>query len=278
MTIQKELNVAAKNGSKSWDNKTRFVVYGQVFLFFVAWMMALGRLVMNRFWNAKFNVEEIEVLISTEKIPKDMVHFVKKFVLSYFTKRYVMFFPHIVGAILWWNLYFLQLIPSIRQKYRKFHRILGRVLMVCAIAQTISGAGLAYMGNSSTIKLVSYLLAIAVAYCVYNGWYFAAIEKDIPKHKYWSMRLVGYLQTIALQRVCMVLLIISRRTGWPDLYPAYDPTDTATTEKLFEDSFTFCMILAMMFTEWYLASYYGWTESPKNGKGETKEIEAVPKE
>jgi len=70
MTIQKERNGAAKNGSKSWDNKTRFVVYGQVFLFFVAWMMALGKLVMNRFWNAKFNVEEIEVLISTEKNPK----------------------------------------------------------------------------------------------------------------------------------------------------------------------------------------------------------------
>lgn len=278
MTIQKEPNGAAKNGSKSWDNKTRFVVYGQVFLFFVAWMMALGKLVVNRFWNAKLNVEKLEVMISSGEIPKDMVHFVKHYVLSYFTKRYVMFFPHIVGAILWWNLYFLQLIPSIRQKYRKFHRILGRVLMVCAIAQTISGAGLAYMGNSSTIKLVSYLLAISVAYCVYNAWYFAAIEKDIPKHKYWSMRLVGYLQTIALQRVCMVLLIISRRTGWPELYPAYDPTDTATTDKIFEDSFTFCMILAMMFTEWYLASCYGWTESPKNAKGDTKSIEAVPKE
>ena len=128
------------------------MVYGQVFLFIVAWLMALGRLVGERFWNSKRNVENLEALLVDNKMPKSMKFFLQKYVLSYFTTRFFVFFPHVVGAILWWNLYFLQLILSIRQKHRRFHRILGRVLMVCALCQTISGAGLAYMGSSSTIN------------------------------------------------------------------------------------------------------------------------------
>jgi len=267
----------AKSSNNAWDNRTRFAVYGQAFLFLVAWLMALGRLIGGRFWNAKRNVEELEAFVANEETPKAMVHFVQHFLMSYFTTRFVVFFPHIVGAILWWNLYFLQLIPSIRQKYRRFHRILGRVLMVCALAQTISGAGLAYMGKSSTVKIVSYLLAISVIYCVYNAWYFVAIQNDIPKHKYWSMRLVGYLQTIALQRVCMALLMVSHYFGWLGLYPTYDKDDGETLEQIFNDSFVSCFIVAMMLTEWYLAGYYGWTELPKDGKRDATAIEAVPR-
>jgi len=246
--------------SEPWDNRTKFVVYGQAFLLLLAWSMALGRLIANKFWNASENEEKIRAIIEDEETPKYMVHMMKNFILTYFTKRFFFFFPHIVGAILWWNLYFLQLIPSIRQKYRRFHRVLGRLLMVCALAQTISGAGLAYMGKSSTIKIISYLLAISVVYCVFNAWYFAAIKKDIPKHKYWSMRLVGYLQVIALQRFCMVLLVVSHRTGWLGLYPAYSEDDATIYEQIFNDSFSFSFALGLLGTEWYLAGYYGWNE------------------
>jgi hypothetical protein len=258
---------------RSWDNRTRFVVYGQVFLFLVAWLVALGRLIAERFWNAKRNEESVKAFIADEESPKAQAQFFETFVLTYFTKRFFVFFPHVVGAILWWNLYFLQFIPSIRQKHRRFHRILGRILMVCALCQTISGACLAYMGNSATVKIVSYLIAISVGYCLYNAWYFAAIAKDIPKHKYWSMRLVGYLQSIALQRVFMPLLIVSHWTGWLGLYPAYDEDDGATLVQIFEDSFVLCFIVAILLTEWYLAGYYGWTETLED----RKTIEPVPK-
>uniref|UniRef100_A0A7R9VVL9 Uncharacterized protein n=1 Tax=Pseudictyota dubia TaxID=2749911 RepID=A0A7R9VVL9_9STRA len=274
MTVKKQ---PIKTETNAWDNRTRVAVYGQAFLLLVAWSMALGRLICERFWNAKRNEEELKALIADEETPKVMVHFIKTNALSYFTTRFVVFFPHVVGAILWWNLYFLQLIPSVRQKYRRFHRILGRVLMVCALAQTISGVGLAYMGNSSTVKIISYLLAISVTYCVYHAWYFVAIEKDIPKHKYWSMRLVGYLQTIAFQRVVMVILIVSHRTGWLDLYPPYNEDDGAIMEKIFDDSFAGCFPVAVMLTEWYLAGYYGWTEMSKDGKGNAKGVEATTK-
>lgn len=260
MNMTDQENPTKEKKTETWDNRTRFVVYGQVFLLLLAWVMALGRYIVEGFWNAKRSQEKVEALIADENSPEQMVHFMKTYVLSYFTNRYVVFFPHIVGAILWWNLYYLQLIPSIRRKHRRFHRILGRVLMVSALSQTVSGIGLAYLGNSSTIKLISYTLAISILYCVYNAWYFA-IQRDIPKHKYWAMRLVGYLQTIALQRFFMVLLMISYHTGWPGLYPAYDENDGATLDKIFEDSFACCLPVAIMLTEWYLAGYYGWTET-----------------
>lgn len=255
---------SSSSSSKAWDNRTRFVVYGQVFLFLLAWSVALSRLIAGRFWDAKHNEENLEAVIANEDSPKALVHLIKEFFLSYYTTRFVVFCPHVVGAILWWNLYFLQLIPSIRQKYRRFHRILGRVLMVCAIFQAVSGVGLAYMGNSSTIKLMSYMIAVSVLYCVYNACYFAAIAKDIPKHKYWAMRLVGYLQTIALQRVFMGILIASFRFGWLGLYPDYDEADGETLVQAFDDSFVCSFSVAMMLTEWYLAGYYGWTETTKS--------------
>lgn len=269
-------NTMAFNKNEAWDVRTRVAVYGQAFLFFIAWSVALGRLIGGRFWDAKSNSEQGEALISDEKTPKDLVSLIKTFFLSYYNERFICFFPHIVGAIVWWNLYYFQLIPSIRRKYRKFHRILGRILMISAICQTVSGAGLAYMGKSPTVKIVSYLLAISVVYCVYNAWYFAAIEKDITKHKYWAMRLVGYLQSIALQRVFMGVFIMSHRFGWLGLYPPYDENDEDTIVQCFDDSFFTCVIVAMMLTEWYLAGYYGWTETKKKDDGnDTAAIEPI---
>lgn len=260
--------------SKTWDNRTRFVVYGQAFLFLVVWAGALGRLIQGKFWNAKHNVEMMEKALSDEETPKDMVNFIEGIGMSYYTNRYHWFFPHVAGSIIWWNLYFLQLIPSIRNKYKKFHRVLGRVLMVCAFAQAVSGVGLAYMGNSPTIKIISSFIGISAIYCLYYAWYYAAIEKDIAKHKYWAMRLVGYLQSIALQRVFMLLLIVCHKFGLLGLYPASgeEDDDAAALQQIFDDSFVCCYPTAVLLTEWYLAGYYGWTESKNDKQGKAKAL------
>lgn len=255
--------------SSTWDGRTRFVVYSQVFLLLVAWVVALGRLIASKFWDRQHNIDEFNETLSNPDAHKLEKHFINVISMTYFTKRYMWFFPHVVGSIVWWSMYFLQLIPSIRQKHKQFHRILGRILMVCAFSQAVSGAGLANTSKSSTVKLVSYLVAISVVYSAFYAWYFAAIAKDIPKHKYWSMRLVGYLQTIALQRVFHVLLIICNLFGWMGLYPVpYDEDDEGTFQKIFDDSFVCCFITAMMVTEWYLAGYYGWTDT---GASKTKD-------
>jgi uncharacterized membrane protein len=266
----------AKPKSSSWDNRTRFVVSGLVFLFFVSWMMALGRLIGTKFWNPTLNLKNAETLLSMskEQVSKELPNlpwfipvFIKNIGISYYTTRYVVFFPHVVGSIVWWNLYFFQLIPSIRRKYKKFHRVLGRVLMICALAQTISGIGLAYMGNSSTIKIVSTFLAIAIVYCTYYAWYYAAIAKDIPKHKYWATRLVGYLQTIAFQRVFMFALMASHEKGWNGLYPPLNENNGSEILKnIFDDSFICSILAGIYFTEWYLAGVYGWTATTTTTK------------
>jgi len=85
------------------------------------------------------------------------------------------------------------------------------------------------------------------------------------------------MQTIALQRVFMILLLVSHQFGWHGLYPPFvdnddvsnnntNNTNTNTNngyeivQQLFDDSFV-CSILAGIYvTEWYLASVYGWTE------------------
>ena len=90
---------------------------------------------------------------------------------SYFSqRRYLFMFPHVVGAIFWWNLYFLQLIPQVRHAFdKKLHRILGRCLMVCAFLQTASGLGLAMTTHSNIILLVSLVLFWAVWSCDMMG-------------------------------------------------------------------------------------------------------------
>lgn len=264
-SVQKEVGAVAatKGDTHFWDNRTRFAVYGQAFLFLVAWGSTLGRLISGRYWDAKRNTEELEAIIADEDVPTSVTSFLKNVALSCYNERFMVYFPHVTGAIIWWNLYYLQLIPSIRRKHRKFHRILGRILMIAAIFQSVSGAGLAYMGHLPTEKIVSYLLAISVLYCVYNAWYYAS-RRDIPKHKYWAMRLVGYLNSIALQRVFMPVLTLAYRFGWLGLYPSYDENDQETSLQIFGDSFVCGVIVAMMLTEWYLAGFYGWPETTKH--------------
>jgi hypothetical protein len=232
-------------------------------LFAVAWFMALGRLIGTKFWDDKYNLERIH-----EK-PTDALFYNStafgEVNLSYYTYRHVFFSPHVIAAILWWNLYFLQLFPSIRKRFLAFHRYLGRVLMVVALAQVASGLGLACTSKSSTIKLVSFALAIAIANCVYHAWRYA-MARDIRMHKYWAMRLVGYMQTIALQRLYMMLLIISHQCGFYFFYPSLDGAseDEVNTVilQIFDDSFVICILTAILVTEWYLSAEQGMMNDP----------------
>lgn len=151
---------------------------------------------------------------------------------SYYIRRYLIFFPHLVLSFIWWNSYFLQLIPAVRWWSLPFHRRLGRLLMVVAALQGVSGIGLAYTSTSTTIKIVCCALAVAVCYCVCKAWTFAR-QRDIPRHKYWSMRLVGYLQGISLRRFYMLLFIITHQFGWYGFYPDLKGADVDTFVSFF---------------------------------------------
>jgi len=199
---------------------------------------------------------------------------------SYFTTRWVHFWPHIVGAVIWWNLYFLQLIPKIRNKFIAFHRFLGRILFVTAAAQVVTAIGLANNQHSSVVKIVSWIQAVAISYCIFWAWHFARV-KDVAKHKYWVVRLVGYMQFVALQRFWIVFLVVSHQSGWHGLYgPVTESTSLEERNKLllqqFDDSFILCALTGIYSTEWYMASTYGWTRVRSEvKKPSSKEVNGV---
>jgi len=255
--------------------RDRFVVIWFSLLFVISWAVSLARLFQIQFWDKKY---ALSMMKETPSGPEGLGQGLREISKSYFTaKRYVWFLPHVLGAIFWWNLYFFQLIPKIRHNYKKFHRMLGRFLMVVLLVQNITGFGLAATSHSNIIKLVSYVLCTASLFCVGQAWRYA-FWRDIPKHKHWAMRLVGYMQTIALQRFWLLIFIISHASGWEGLYPQLD--DDASdeewahlVEKMFDDSFVLCILTAILTTEWYLAAEQGLTEAPINNRN--KQGEAI---
>jgi Predicted membrane protein (DUF2306) len=262
------------------NGRTKFVVGWMAFLYVISWMMSLGRLIGQHFWDKQHALSHMMTSLAGDNDDETIINNIKSpsssssledIATSYFsTSRYLYFAPHVFGAIFWWNLYFLQLIPSVRHAFNKnFHRILGRMLMVCATLQIVTGVGLALTSHSNVVLLISIVLAIAVSYCIYNAWRYA-ICRDIHKHKYWVMRLVGYMQTIALQRFWFLVLMVSYQLGWYGLYPNATTPDVANQVVLdmFDHSFILCILTAVFVTEWYLAGEQGMLEEPVRSSSE----------
>uniref|UniRef100_A0A7R9Z3Q9 Uncharacterized protein n=2 Tax=Pseudictyota dubia TaxID=2749911 RepID=A0A7R9Z3Q9_9STRA len=237
--------------------RTAFFVFALAVLFLCAWLFSLRNLLEVHFWDPVY---------ALDRMHEDPQGAMASVGASYYTKRrYFAFLPHVIAAILWWNLYFLQLVKPIRRKYPVFHRYLGRFLMCVAICQTVTGSALACTSRSSTIKLVSFLTAGSSFYCVVQAWWYAR-AKDFTRHKYWAQRLVGYMSTIALQRFWVVTLIVTHELGWNFLYPPLDGKEDEDVDriifKLFDDSFVLAMITALLGTEWYLAAEQGMMNAP----------------
>jgi len=183
--------------------------------------------------------------------------------MSYLTRRYVFYLPHAIGAFVWWNLFFLQLIPSLRRKYKTLHRWMGRLLLLAVLSQVLSGVALAYCGFSATIAWVSYTLAIATIGCVFKAAK-AAIMKDFNLHKYWAMRLVGYLQMISGQRFWTIVLLVCQHTGVfrkmeHPFYPQLEEDSPqslvdSVVVRMFHDTFIIAWFFAFVGTELYLAA------------------------
>ena len=250
------------------DGRTNFVVAWMAILYLCSWLFSLSGLFGIHFWDREYALEyNAEHYVSINLYNSTAFG---KINAAYFSpSRYCYLLPHVLGAIFWWNLYFLQLIPQVRYAFdKKLHRILGRCLMICAFAQTASGVGLALTSHSNIILLVSLWLAGATFYCIYCAWK-NAIYRDIPKHKYWVLRLVGYMQTIAFQRFWLVALISSHQMGWYRLYPELIEGESTVEEanqvvlEMFDDSFVLAILTAFLGTEWYLAGMQGMTDAPE---------------
>uniref|UniRef100_A0A7S2Y6B6 Uncharacterized protein n=1 Tax=Entomoneis paludosa TaxID=265537 RepID=A0A7S2Y6B6_9STRA len=263
------------------NHRTRFVVGFMALLYVVSWTISLSNLFGIHFWNRPQALqkhyynhadephndtsEDDDDSLIPDGLIADKSTALSQVSASYYQwRRYIYFLPHVVGAIFWWNFYFFQLIPQVRHAYgHRLHRWLGRCLMVTALLQTVSGVGLAYTSSSHTIVVVSYSLAVTVAFCIKQAWMYARY-KDIPRHKHWAMRLVGYMQTIALQRFWMVVLLIYHGVTAPE-----NESDVLSIEQanekglaIFDDSFSLSFATAILLTEWYLAGEQGLLDPP----------------
>ncbi|CAJ1952703.1 unnamed protein product [Cylindrotheca closterium] len=252
--------------------RDKIVVIWFSFLYLVIWAFSLANLFHVHFWDKR------HALSTFMEDPESLDKGFTKIGKSYYTSlRYIWFLPHVLGAIFWWNLYFLQLIPMIRHNYKPFHRMLGRFLLTILLIQNVTGFGLASTSGSNVITMVSYILNVASIFCIVKAWRYAYF-RDIALHKYWVLRLVGYMHTISLQRFFLVLLIITHSMGWDGLYPQLDET-TASDEEwiqlvkgMFDDSFVLSILFAILSTEWYLAAVEGKMETPIDNrkKGDIK--------
>ena len=167
--------------------RDRVVVAFCVLLYVVIWIMSLGRLFADHFYDASYALHAMEKAQSNFHNTTALAEVGSSY---YSPTRYVYFLPHVVGAVVWWNFYFLQLMPRIRRAYNyKVHRILGRCLFVAALLQIVTGLGMAITSHSNIIKLVSFVLAAAATYCLVKAWNHA-VRRQVSYHKYWVLRLV----------------------------------------------------------------------------------------
>jgi hypothetical protein len=225
-------------------------------------------------WGAMFNIASLKVWNRTYALamikssgPNPVTYnsqqILEETYISYLTRRYVFYLPHAIGAFVWWNLFFLQLIPSLRRKYKTLHRWMGRLLLLAVLSQVLSGVALAYYGFSATIAWVSYTLAIATIVCVFKAAK-AAMMKDFNLHKYWAMRLVGYLQMISGQRFWTIVLFACQHTGVfrnmeHPFYPQLEEDSPqslvdSVVVRMFHDTFIIAWFFAFVGTELYLAA------------------------
>jgi len=231
-----------------------------VSLYIFAWTGSLFRLFGIHFWDKNYALRVLQEN-PVDSVVGDSTYFTKLSESYFSSPRFVLFLLHVTGATTWWNLYFLQLIPKVRYAFDKaLHRSLGRFLMINALSQAVTGAWLSLTSFSKTFTIISFWLAIGVVYCMYYAWKYA-VARDIPKHKYWVIRLVGYLQTIALQRFWLFVLILSYQMGWHGLYPDMKGASledcNIVAQEMFDHSFLLAALTAVYLTEWYLAEEQG---------------------
>lgn len=263
--------------TRNMNGRDKFVISTLILLHICVWTTSILRNFGIHYWNKEHALQVVSA-DANDGVVGDSTFFLKVSE-SYLTKRYAYFLPHVTCAIIWWNLYFLQLIPKVRHAFQKaLHRRLGRVLMVSVFVQIVTGTGLALTSDSKVITMISLWFGVAVAYCLYHAWKFA-IQRDIQRHKFWVLRMVGYLQGISFQRFWLIAIIASYQMGWRGLYPTMEPGSTVeacntVVKDMFDHSFILSMMTSVYLTEWYLSEEFGMTvPSHDAGKMYTNELQ-----
>ena len=137
----------------------------------------------------------------------------------------------------------LQLIPAVRKRWPKFHRIVGRSYMIAAIITAIVGLYMMFqrdIGGLST-KVGFLAQGVLIAWFASNAFRYARARK-IAIHRRWALRL--FLAASAVWFFRVILMIWVLLTGGIGI-------DFTTGKGPFIDFMSIGQYLPLVILEWY---------------------------
>jgi len=132
-----------------------------------------------------------------------------KFVAHHYTPEEILMRTiHIGASILWWTLSSLQLLEWIRKKNLNLHRWNGRLLVMTACAQLLSGGFASiYTAFGPHITAAGLLFLAAWAVTIFQTYRYAKM-KSVELHSLWAVRCFTMSHAIIGQRFFLFPMLI----------------------------------------------------------------------
>ncbi len=97
----------------------------------------------------------------------------------------------------------LQLIPQIRNRFRAFHRYVGRTYMTTAVLTSIAGLYLVWtrgvLGDNAALYGITLDGALIILFAGIALWF--AVRREIDRHRRWAMRLFMVVSAVWFFRI-----------------------------------------------------------------------------
>ena len=105
----------------------------------------------------------------------------------------------------------LQLMPSVRARFPRFHRWVGRGYMIAALIMAVSGLYLVLSGRRLVGDLSQHLAidlnAVLIILCAAMAWRLA-VKRDFAAHRAWALRLFLVVNGVWFFRIGLMLSFI----------------------------------------------------------------------
>lgn len=125
---------------------------------------------------------------------------------------------HVVSASIYATLGSLQFVAAFRRRFPGWHRVMGRILLVCGSIAGLSSLWMTlfYARLADTNDL---LVAIRIVFCsalivFISLGFFAIRRRDIPRHRAWMMR--AYAVGLGAGTQALVFMVAEGLAGPPD--------------------------------------------------------------
>ena len=118
---------------------------------------------------------------------------------------------HVVIAIIIIGAGPLQLVPQIRNRFKAFHRYVGRLYMTTAVITSLAGLYLVWTRGTIGGAIAQFAISLdAVLIIVFAGialWF--AVRRQIDRHRRWAMRLFMVVSAVWFFRIGVMFWFIA---------------------------------------------------------------------